>query len=79
MRPGFVLEIQRCCQAKPQMKGLEPGRHGLVKWADDDRQCYRLTVRIIQQAADFIETRGKGVTTFGSRYQPPEPAQCGGI
>jgi len=57
MRPGFVLEIQRRCQAKPQMKGLVPGRHGLVNWADDDRECYRLTVRIM--AADVIETRRK--------------------
>ncbi len=41
------------------------GQHGLINWADDGKECYELTLHLIEQAASFIEARDKGSRTFG--------------
>src|SRR5690349_3290067 len=67
LRPGFELglEMQRLCNANPKLKGLVMGQHGLIDWADDDKDCYELTLRLIERAAAFIESKDKGEKTFG--------------
>ena len=67
LRPGFELglEIQRRCEQQPSLKGLILGQHGLINWANDGKQCYELTLRLIEQAANYIEARDKGAKTFG--------------
>lgn len=69
LRPGFELglEMQRLCKANPKLKGLVMGQHGLIDWADDDKDCYELTLRLIEQAAAFIESKNKGAKTFGGQ------------
>lgn len=72
-RPGFdsALTLQRVCAEHPHADGVLLGGHGLVSWADDDRECYRLTLRLINQAARHLADRDRGVETFGGRkYQP---------
>ena len=46
-RPGFELglDMQRVCEEYPAAKGVMLGGHGLINWADDDRECYLLTLR----------------------------------
>ncbi len=74
-RPGFDLGliIRDRIRANPALKGVVLGKHGLINWADDDRECYRLSLRLINQAADFIARHDKGERAFGGlRVQPME-------
>lgn len=72
-RPGFELglELQRVCREHPEARGVLLGGHGLINWADDDRECYRLTLRLIDQAAAYIARFDRGEETFGGRKYPP--------
>src|SRR5258706_1235919 len=75
LRPGFELglELERMCKAAPSLKGIILGQHGLINWADDDRECYELTLRLIEQAAEYIEARDKGEKTFGGQKHAALP------
>ncbi len=66
-RPGFDLGLilRDLCQQHPQAKGVILGQHGLINWADDDKECYELSLRLIEQAARFIEKHDQGRDTFG--------------
>ncbi len=73
MRPGFELglEMQRVCREHPEAKGILMGGHGLINWADDDKECYQLTLRLIDQAAAFIAQVDTGQAVFGgARVEP---------
>ena len=49
--PGYALVLnlgllmQREVEANPSLKGLVMGQHGLNNWAEDDKECYELTLR----------------------------------
>ncbi|HSR40894.1 MAG TPA: bifunctional rhamnulose-1-phosphate aldolase/short-chain dehydrogenase, partial [Longimicrobiales bacterium] len=40
------------------------GGHGLINWADDDRACYLLTLRLMDMAAEYLAGNDPG-TPFG--------------
>ena len=67
LRPGFELGLmmKREVEADPSLKGLVMGQHGLINWADDDKECYDLTLELIDKAAAFIESKDQGAQTFG--------------
>ncbi|MGA3203968.1 MAG: bifunctional rhamnulose-1-phosphate aldolase/short-chain dehydrogenase, partial [Bryobacteraceae bacterium] len=69
LRPGFELglELERIAKAESQGKGVILGQHGLINWADDDKECYELTLNLIEKAAEYIEARDKGEKTFGGK------------
>lgn len=72
LRPGFELGLmmKREVDANPSLKGLVMGQHGLINWDDDDKECYELTLRLIDKAAEYIESKDKGDQTFGGqKYQ----------
>lgn len=72
LRPGFELGLmmQEEVEKNPQLKGLVMGQHGLINWADDDFECYQLTLNLIEKAALYIESQDKGKQTFGGeKYQ----------
>lgn len=76
-RPGFDLGLvlQDVCRAKPGLKGIVLGQHGLINWADEDKACYERTLRLIEQAAAHIEANDRGEQTFGgTKYEtlPPD-------
>jgi rhamnulose-1-phosphate aldolase/alcohol dehydrogenase len=58
-RPGFDLGLKlgALAAANPSLGGCLLGQHGLFTWADTAGDCYRLTLRVIQQAADWLEAR----------------------
>jgi len=71
-RPGFDLGLilQEECRKNPKLKGLVLGQHGLINWANDDKECYELTLSIIEKAAEYIEAHNKREKTFGGqKYQ----------
>src|SRR5918994_1405053 len=54
-RPGFDLGLAvGAASAQPGVEGLVLGSHGLITWAETSRACYATTLRIIQQAADWL-------------------------
>jgi rhamnulose-1-phosphate aldolase/alcohol dehydrogenase len=57
LRPGFELGLamKTICEKHPQAKGIIMGQHGLINWADDDLECYNLTLSLIEKAAAYIE------------------------
>jgi len=72
-RPGFELglQLQQLCKAHPQAKGAILGQHGLINWANDDKECYELSLSLIERAAEFIAAKEKGSGTFGGQKYPP--------
>jgi rhamnulose-1-phosphate aldolase/alcohol dehydrogenase len=76
LRPGIELglELQRICTEHPGAKGVILGQHGLINWANDDKECYELTLSLIERAANYIETaydkKGGDAKAFGGpKYQ----------
>jgi rhamnulose-1-phosphate aldolase/alcohol dehydrogenase len=78
LRPGFELglELERMFKENPKLKGIVMSQHGLINWANGNKECYDLTLRLIEQAAQYIEKRDKGAKTFGGeKYQTLPEAQ----
>ena len=76
-RPGFDLglQLQKICRDNPKAKGVIMGQHGLINWADDDEECYHLTLTLIEKAARYLADHDKGTKTFGgARFQPLDSA-----
>src|SRR6059058_4365245 len=72
-RPGFDLglKLERICREHPNAQGVILGGHGLICWADDDRECYERTLALIRRAEDFLNARDDGALAFGGpRVQP---------
>ena len=76
MRPGFELGLamQDLARKNPGLRGIMMGQHGLINWADDDGECYSLTLDLIEKAAAFIEKKyaekGGDGTAFGGAKHP---------
>ena len=68
-RPGFDLGLvmEKSARENPQYKGLVMGQHGLINWANDDKQCYELTLSLVEQAAEYLQGRDRGDNTFGGQ------------
>jgi rhamnulose-1-phosphate aldolase/alcohol dehydrogenase len=77
-RPGFELglELQRMCRANPQYRGIIMGGHGLINWAESDRECYLLTLTLIDRAAAYLEAHNASAYDFGgSRHDALSEAE----
>lgn len=71
-RPGFDLGLvlQQAIEDNPNIKGIILGGHGLINWADDDKECYELSLTLIEKAARYLAEHDLGEGTFGSaKYQ----------
>lgn len=77
-RPGFDLGmiLQDICRKHPNVKGVILGQHGVINWSNDDRECYELTLDLIERAGRYIEDHDKGEKTFGGeRFKSLDPQQ----
>ncbi len=75
-RPGFDLglRLEAFCREHPQAIGAVLGGHGLINWADDDKECYERTLAIIETAARYIQAQAQGQDPFGGpRYPALDP------
>ncbi|MEO1289288.1 MAG: bifunctional rhamnulose-1-phosphate aldolase/short-chain dehydrogenase, partial [Chloroflexota bacterium] len=45
--------------------GIILGGHGLINWANDDKECYELSLTLIEKAARYLEEHDLGAQTFG--------------
>jgi len=77
-RPGFDLGLilQDVCAANPDARGIMLGQHGIINWAEDDKDCYILSLDLIEKAARFLEAKyeekgGHAAAFGGQKYQAP--------
>jgi rhamnulose-1-phosphate aldolase/alcohol dehydrogenase len=80
MRPGFELGLamQTIARENPRCRAIMMAQHGFISWADDDRECYTTTLRLIEKAAAAIErayvARGGDAAAFGGpKYRALAP------
>lgn len=76
-RPGFELGLwlQKFCRENPDAKGVVLESHGLFTWADTARDCYDLTIDIINRAIAWFEGETAGKTIFGGeKHKSLDPA-----
>ncbi len=68
-RPGFDLglKMQEVYQNNKKCVGINMGQHGLINWADNDKDCYELTLNLIEKAGKYIKSKDKGENTFGGQ------------
>lgn len=77
-RPGFELGLmlRDLIRDNPGIKGALMGSHGFINWADTWEECYADTVRMINQAQEFIDR--KGGSAFGAEVRPSRLDDAGG-
>ncbi len=66
-RPGFQLglDLEAFVKAHPNAKGVVLESHGLFTWANDAKECYELTLAIINKAIEWFAAKTEGKTIFG--------------
>jgi rhamnulose-1-phosphate aldolase/alcohol dehydrogenase len=86
MRPGFELGLamQEISRRNPACRAIMMGQHGFIAWADDDKECYAQTLRFIERAAGYIESKyeakgGHEKAFGGQKYTTLEPAKRHGV
>jgi rhamnulose-1-phosphate aldolase/alcohol dehydrogenase len=72
IRPGFTLSkwIGQDLRDNPQATLVVMGKHGLVTWGETSQECYDNTIRTIQEAEDFIQSRRNGRRIYVSANTP---------
>jgi rhamnulose-1-phosphate aldolase/alcohol dehydrogenase len=60
-RPGFelALRIERLHDARPGLKGVVLGGHGLTTWGRTSQECERNSLELIRRAEEFIRGQGR--------------------
>ena len=70
-RPGFelALMLRRASDAHPGCDGIVLGSHGLFTWGDTQADCYRNSIRTIDQMGQFVgeHARRRDGAPFGGR------------
>ncbi|MEO1951676.1 bifunctional rhamnulose-1-phosphate aldolase/short-chain dehydrogenase [Thioclava sp.] len=66
-KPGYELGLwlEDFCKKNPDAKGVVLESHGLFTWADDAKECYELTLEIINKAMAWFEDQTAGKAIFG--------------
>ena len=74
-RPGFDLGLKlgEMAALHPEYSGVVLGGHGLFTWAETSKACYEMTLRIIQQAADWLAAHEKKPVFGGAKVQTASP------
>ena len=57
------------------MSGVVLGGHGLFTWGETAKACYETTLRIIQQAADWLAANERGRRSVARASQAAAPAR----
>src|SRR3954451_9081092 len=75
-RPGFDLGLKLGDMARrhPEYVGVVLGGHGLFTWGETSKAAYQTTLRIIQQAADWL-LNNERQPAFGGARVAPAPAE----
>ncbi|MET4801330.1 bifunctional rhamnulose-1-phosphate aldolase/short-chain dehydrogenase [Bradyrhizobium sp. LB11.1] len=70
-RPGFDLGLKlgEMASRHPDQVGVVLGGHGLFTWAETSKACYEMTLRVIQQAADWLAAHEEKPAFGGAKVQ----------
>jgi rhamnulose-1-phosphate aldolase/alcohol dehydrogenase len=68
-RPGYDLglKLEAMSKAKPHLKGIMLGGHGFFTWGNTSKECYENTIKVIQRAQDYIDSKDTGVSFGGAK------------
>ena len=74
-RPGFDLGLKlgEMAARHPDYVGVVLGGHGLFTWAETSKACYEMTLRVIQQAADWLAAHEQKPAFGGGKVQTATP------
>ena len=74
-RPGFDLGLRlgEMAARHPEYVGVVLGGHGLFTWAETSKASYETTLRVIQQAADWLAAHEKKPSFGGPQGQAASP------
>jgi rhamnulose-1-phosphate aldolase/alcohol dehydrogenase len=81
LRPGFELGLamQEVCLKNPKAIGMIMGQHGLINWSEDNKQCYFLSLDLIEKAAQYIDKKyaekGGDAAAFGGQKHAALPEE----
>jgi rhamnose utilization protein RhaD (predicted bifunctional aldolase and dehydrogenase)/NAD(P)-dependent dehydrogenase (short-subunit alcohol dehydrogenase family) len=66
-RPGFELGLmlQRGVEANPGCDGIILGSHGLFTWGDTQQECYRNSLKMVDDMGQFVQDHEKKAPLFG--------------
>nr|WKN34837.1 bifunctional aldolase/short-chain dehydrogenase [Tunicatimonas sp. TK19036] len=58
-RPGFdlALQLEKCLNDHPGIRGIVLGSHGLFTWGDTSHECYINSLEVIEAASRYISER----------------------
>ncbi|WPP53257.1 bifunctional aldolase/short-chain dehydrogenase [Catalinimonas niigatensis] len=77
-RPGFDLglQLEKCLQENPGIRGIMLGSHGLFTWGDTAYECYMNSLETIEKASRYLEENyGKKRPVFGGAKVESLPAE----
>ncbi|MES2874095.1 MAG: bifunctional aldolase/short-chain dehydrogenase [Bacteroidota bacterium] len=78
-RPGFELglELKKCLDENPAIRGIMLGSHGLFTWGDTSYESYLNTLEVIEKCAEYLEQSygKKGPVFGGEKLKSLEPLQ----
>jgi len=66
-KPGFELglELSNIATNNPHLKGVVLESHGLFTWADNAKECYEISVDIINKAQAWLDGQLQDAVAFG--------------
>jgi rhamnulose-1-phosphate aldolase/alcohol dehydrogenase len=76
-RPGFDLGLKlgEMASRHPEYIGVVLGGHGLFTWAERSKACYETTLKVIQQAADWLAAHERKPYFGGASIRSALPAR----
>lgn len=76
-RPGYELGLwlENFCTKNPDADGVILGSHGLFTWGDTAKECYDMTIEVINQATAWLAEATEGKPAFGgAKHESLSPA-----
>lgn len=72
-RPGYTLGVmlRDYVSANPNVEGVMLAGHGIICWADSAKACYEHTVRLIADAAEYLNAQLATKPAFGGQAVAP--------
>ena len=67
-RPGFSFSkhVFEAFQQNPKARLIVMGKHGLITWGETSQICYANTIKVLNEAEDFIDKKRNGRTIFST-------------
>ena len=74
-RPGYTLGVQLrdYVRANPHVEGVMLAGHGIICWADSAKACYEHTIKLIVDAARYLNKALGDRPAFGGEIVAPNP------